>query len=125
MTESLSADVLATLGILVLESTTTDSLTIVGTIPKWFTQLYPTVTHCLDCNWIELHSPFLANFLIDAAKFWAKDESDCIKSGLWYEQDQTDQTLYLEASALKVGSQQIVLVKASVLKDLELLEKQP
>ncbi|NJK30084.1 MAG: bifunctional diguanylate cyclase/phosphodiesterase [Acaryochloris sp. RU_4_1] len=120
MTESLSADVLAALGILVLESTATDSLTIVGTIPKWFTQLYPTVTHCLDCNWIELHSPFLANFLIDAAEFWAKDEFDCIKSGLWYEQDQADQTLYLEASALKVGSQQIVLVKASVLEDLEL-----
>lgn len=120
MTESLPADVLAALDILVLEQVNEQSLKIVGTIPTWFTHLYPQITNSLERSWITDHLPFLSNFLTDAAEFWHEDQPGIHKSGLWCEKDDRDQDIHLEASALKIGQKPILLIKASLTDYAEL-----
>lgn len=121
MTESLPANVLSALDILILERVNEHSLTIVGTIPAWFAELYPQAQATLDTHWIEHNLPFLANFLIDAAEFWHENQPGQYKSGIWCETDHRDQEIHLEASALNLGSQKILLVKASEGDYVELL----
>ncbi len=121
MTESLSADVLVALEILVLEYVEEHSLKILGTCPPWFTQLYPNTPLSLDASWIATHSPFLYNFLVDAADFWDQDQPGLYKSGLWCETDPQNQDLHLEASALKINRKRILLIKASLSDYTELL----
>ncbi len=121
MTESLPANVLSALDILILERVDEHSLTIVGTIPTWFAELYPQAQATLDTHWIEQNLPFLANFLIDAAEFWHENQPGQYKSGMWCEADHRDQEIHLEASALNLGSQKILLVKASEGDYVELL----
>lgn len=120
MTESLPADVLAALDILVLERVDEQHLQLVGTVPDWFTNLYPQISKNIEIDWVADKFPFLANFLIDAIDFWHEDRSGLYKSGLWCEKDHRDQELYLEASALKVGPNQLLLVKASATDFTEL-----
>lgn len=121
MTASLPANVLSALDILILERVDEHSLTIVGTAPSWFTQLYPQVQLTLDMAWIEKTLPFLANFLVDAVEFWHDNQPGQYKSGMWCEADRQDQEIHLEAAALNLGSQKILLVKAAEGEYIELL----
>lgn len=121
MTESLPANVLSALDILILERVNEHSLAIVGTTPSWFIKLYPQVQPTLEVAWIEKKLPFLANFLVDAVEFWHDNQPGQYKSGMWCENDHRDQEIHLEAAALNLGSQKILLIKASEGEYIELL----
>lgn len=113
MTESLAADVLATLEILVLERIEEQSFKIVGVIPTWCVISFPQITTHLEIAWISENCPFLRNFLEDAAEFWHQNQPGLCKSGLWCEKDDQNQDLALEATALNVGPKQILLIQES------------
>ncbi|WP_299410335.1 bifunctional diguanylate cyclase/phosphodiesterase [Acaryochloris sp. IP29b_bin.148] len=121
MTESLPANVLAALDILVLEQVNGQSFKIVGTIPTWFTHLCPQITTHLEPHWITEHLPFLSNFLTDAAQFWYENQSGLYKSGLWCEHDAQNQEIHLEASALTLGTKKILLIQSSIANYQELV----
>lgn len=113
MTESLPANVLSALEILVLEQVEEHSLQIIGSIPIWFANIYPEITDSLEEDWITENLPFLSNFLVDAAEFWHGNQPGLYKSGMWCEKDRRHQEIHLEATALNVGRKPILLVKAS------------
>jgi signal transduction histidine kinase len=107
---SLLAEVCAGLDILVLERLRGDAFRIVGSIPTWFVELAPAdLLGQEDLQPGQLF-PFLANFLIDAEVFWQKHEVGVVKSGPWRELDRTGKELYLEASAVRWGACQFLLI---------------
>jgi response regulator RpfG family c-di-GMP phosphodiesterase len=56
------------------------------------------------------HFPFLENFLFDAEAFWAASTEGRIKSGSWIEEDPSGKEWALEATAVAMGQQKILLL---------------
>jgi len=107
---SLMEDLLRVLDIVVLERLPDSDFRIVGATPRWFTRLSPeTVAGQRGLRPEELF-PFLENFLVDAEQFWRAQSAGQIKSGVWIELDPAGNEYSLEASAICVGSQQLLLI---------------
>jgi len=93
-------DLFELLDILVLERSHDGTYGPVGSIPGWFTHLFPDATAhdspLLPGEW----SPFLENYLFDANAFWEKNERGRSFSGPWIETDASGCEFSLEASAI-------------------------
>ena len=97
--------------------------------PAWLAQLLPDGPD--GAVSLEV-SPFLENFLIDAEHFWSRRATDAvsetarIKSGPWIEVDRDGTEYPLEASALVVDGQRVLLVEriqASFAERVNLLQQ--
>jgi diguanylate cyclase (GGDEF)-like protein len=112
MSQSISSELLAELSIATFERVAAQQFKIVGQIPAWLQRLKPNIFgHQDQVNLSELF-PFLEYFLADPSSLWPPNPEKTIKSGLWSEQGPLEQTLYLEATALQVGTQEILLIAA-------------
>jgi signal transduction histidine kinase len=88
---------------------------VVGSLPEWFAA---TLGRCIedkeDGVVLQLSEcyPFLEYFLdYEAAKLWEQPGNDMITSGPWTETDEASQEYFLEASALWVKNEKILLVR--------------
>ena len=112
MNDSLLSDLLATLGVAVLERTDAGTFRPQGRLPDWFVLVFP------EAGATEGFQPggrfhFLEHFLAEAELFWKSGQSGRITSGPWHETGLLPGGQYLEASALRVGAHQVLLLESS------------
>jgi|GEM_PF-1292314 len=112
MNDSLLSDLLATLGVAVLERTDAGTFRSQGRLPDWFLLVFP------EAGATESFQPgsrfhFLEHFLAEAELFWKSGQSGRITSGPWHETGLLHGGQYLEASALRVGAHQVLLLESS------------
>jgi len=80
-------------------------------LPAWLIALWPSLQEQdKDVSGPEA-SPFLENFLIDAEDCWREGGEKRATSGPWIEQDPQGQDVQLEATALTVNGQSILLLE--------------
>lgn len=111
MKESLLTELLAALDVMVVEWLLDDSYTVIGTAPAWFVWLYREAAANPQALRMELTSPFLENFLVDAAAFWQEGRPGLLKSGSWEEKGPAGKEDHLEAAALNLGERRILLIQ--------------
>lgn len=113
MTQAVLASVLSTLEILVLEHQTEQSFKVVGDIPSWYQSIVsPDQAHAETIQLADIF-PFLTYFLEDALQFWQAGQPHTLKSGLWIEVDASGSDIPLEASAIGMADQKILLITLS------------
>ena len=117
--DSILHDLLLTFDMLVLECIGKGVFQPITQMPYWWQTLFPTT----EADVLELEEnslcPFLANFLIDAEKFWDNPQEEQLKSGIWYETSATDEELCFEASALQLRGCNILVVKLLAGNEIE------
>lgn len=83
---------------------------IIGHPPDWVNKIYPQ----LLSNPVELFSQpsfsYFENFLKNAEAFWEEKSQQSLKSAIWREYDASGNEHYLEATALYISGQQILLI---------------
>lgn len=110
MSTPLFAELFATLNIVVLERQHQGTFRILSHVPTWFTRLYPQAVTQTEGLQLAEASPFLENFLVDAERFWSKQNVGQIKSGLWQEIDAVGKEYFLEAIAVFVDTNELLLI---------------
>mgnify|MGYP003385131540 CR=1 FL=1 len=88
--------------------------------PRWFRAFAPDVQKGTGID-LPAYFPFLQDFLIDAQVHWQKQQQGIIESGLWIETDSDGKDRPLEALALEVQNQDILLL---TLQDTNFLQRQ-
>ncbi|HEX4945935.1 MAG TPA: HAMP domain-containing sensor histidine kinase [Blastocatellia bacterium] len=111
MSEALLTDLLAALDVMVVERLPDGTFARIGTTPAWFLWLYPESAANPQHLRLDLTSPFLENFLVDAESFWNESCSGQLKSGSWEEKGPSGKEDHLEAAALCLGERKILLVE--------------
>ncbi len=113
MSQAVLANVLSALEILVLEYQGNQFFQVIGNLPSWYRSLmgadqsYAAIINLTDTF------PFLTYFLEDACQFWQTRQEHALKSGLWIEVDESGADIPLEASAISVAGQEILLIALS------------
>ena len=104
MTNSITADILAALHILVLERIDIGLFRVTGNVPNWLTRFCQRYINNDSKIFIPQEEfPFLENFLIDAEEFWLTPHNRPLKSGFWIQEDLLGTECYLEASAIAIS----------------------
>lgn len=109
--DTIAADLLAVLEVVVLEREAPGKLRLIGTVPEWFARFRPEAASGSATFDGGLGSPFLENFLVDAEDFWKSGGSGRLKSGLWTETGPMGADFHMEASAVSIGGRRIVLIE--------------
>ena len=118
--ESTTDELFAALDTVAMERLDDSSFRIIGSIPNWFKQFYPDADTKRNPFVLGDKFPVLENFLIDAEGFWLENETGRLKSGIWSENEPSGDELYLEASAVCLQNQKILLIIANF-KDEQIL----
>ncbi|HMJ06768.1 MAG TPA: HAMP domain-containing sensor histidine kinase [Chthoniobacterales bacterium] len=105
------AAVLEALGFALFLRAETGSLRAVGRSPEWLRQLWPGLDDSASELPIAEASPFFENFLIDAEDCWRKGAEQRVRSGPWIEEKGAGEQVQLEATALTVDGQSLLLVQ--------------
>ncbi|HVE65975.1 MAG TPA: hypothetical protein VNC59_05300 [Thermoanaerobaculia bacterium] len=113
--KALGSDILAVLGIAVLEREAGGQFRMIGSAPYWFLQLCPGADAGPEALTRAVAFPFFENFLEDAEEFWKSNGGGRLKSGLWTETGPLGEEVSLEASAVCLGSRKIVLIENQTL----------
>ena len=111
MSESFLTGLLTALDVVVVERQPDHSYAVVSDTPAWFTWLYTEAAATPQQLRLDLTSPFLENFLVDAAAFWNESGPGQLKSGSWEEKGPSGKEDNLEATALCLGERKILLVE--------------
>lgn len=111
MKEAILTELLAALDVMVVERLPDDSYTVVGAMPAWFMWLYTEAAANPQPLRMDLTSPFLENFLLDAEAFWQAAQPGLLKSGSWEEKGPAGKEDHLEAAALCLGERKILLIQ--------------
>ena len=106
--DSRAGAVLEALGIAVVVHAS-GALRIQGQPPDWLRSIWPNVT--VPEATLPGSSPFLENFLVDARACWTAGGEKRARSGPWVEQTTDGTELSLEATALTIGGQAILLLE--------------
>lgn len=101
-----SSAILEALGFAVFLREESGGLKIAGRPPEWLHSIWPN-----EALPIAEASPFLENFLVDAATCWAAGGEQRARSGPWVEQMPDGSQLSLEATALSAEGQSILLLE--------------
>ncbi|MDH3455613.1 MAG: HAMP domain-containing histidine kinase [Gemmatimonadota bacterium] len=120
----IAAEVLGALGVAVLEYRSADGFRLIGTPPVWFFALWPEAMESPDDVRLEVPSPFLANFLLDAHESWKLGCDQ--RSGIWTEVDGAGREWQLEATARSIGGRQLLTIAevgTRVLEKQDLLQR--
>src|SRR5450755_2145036 len=110
MDESPANSVLQALGFALFVREPSGALRAVGGRPAWLKALWPKVASGKDSLDSGV-SPFLENFLIDADECWRTGGETRAGSGPWVEQDARGQKVELEATALTLDGQAVLLLE--------------
>lgn len=110
MAESPFAALFAVLDIVVMERTAAGAFRLAGPATDWFRHFYPAAAPGQEGLRPGDMFPFLENFLIDAEQFWLAHSAGQLKSGPWSERDPLGHEHYLEASAVCVAEQKLLLL---------------
>ncbi|ABW29916.1 putative bifunctional diguanylate cyclase/phosphodiesterase [Acaryochloris marina] len=113
MSKAALAKVLSALEILVLEYQDDQSFQVIGHLPSWYRSLMGANQEPSAVIYLADAFPFLTYFLDDALQFWQTEQEQVLKSGLWVEVDQSGTEIPLEASALGLDDQRIILIALS------------
>jgi len=111
MDEPLLAEVVKALDIVVLKRLPDASFALIGAAPDWFKKFHDPEDLASGKGlrlWEKL--AFLESFLVDAEEFWQGHASGALASGLWHEDDPSGRELHLEATALSLGDQKILII---------------
>lgn len=103
--------VLAGLGLVLFAREEPGALRLSGKTPGWLATLWPALGETGGLLPIADASPFLENFLIDAEECWQKGGTARLQSGPWVEQDASGAEVQLEATAMTVEGQSILLLE--------------
>jgi hypothetical protein len=106
--DSVSTAALEGLGLAVFVSEPS-GLRLAGTPPEWLGRVWPSVVSARD-NLAEA-SPFLENFLTDAAECWSAGIGH-VRSGPWVEYDRQGTEINLEATALTGGGRALLVIES-------------
>lgn len=112
MNDGIATAVLAKLGMAIFERSSDGQLRVIATPPEWLTALWPEVA-APDDVLPPGRSPFLENFLIDAAAAWQAAASACVCSGPWLETDSMGRDRHLQATALTASSRPLLMIQES------------
>jgi signal transduction histidine kinase len=113
MNDSITADLLATLNILVLERLDLGSFKITGIAPNWLTGFcHPKIISGMEVLIPTEAFPFLDFFLIDAEEFWHNNSKLKINSGLWTQKDLIGKEYHFEASAICLNNRKFLLIES-------------
>jgi signal transduction histidine kinase len=109
--DSPAGAVLEALGFAIFAHDESGALRLSGRSPDWLRAIWPNVNAPAAPLPIELASPFLENFLVDAGECWSAGAANRAQSGPWIERAADGTELTLEATALTAGGQQILLLE--------------
>jgi signal transduction histidine kinase len=107
---SLLAHLFAALEIVAMERLADQSFRFISAIPGWFKRFAPEVSEDQEAVRPGHLFPFLENFLVDAERFWQAEHSGRVSSGIWMEIDPSGNEYALEASAVGLGHQKLLLI---------------
>lgn len=106
------------LHVVALKKKSNDQFEIINQGCRWFQQLCEGLGHPLDNHQTDLDIsnlcslfPFVENFLIDAGVVWKEAQTSSACSGIWTEVDQLGIEFQLEAKALLIQGQPILLIE--------------
>ena len=88
-----------------------DTLRLASKPPGWLRGIWPQVKTAGAKLPVADASPFLENFLIDAAECWEIGGDRRARSGPWVEEDSSGDQLQIEAVALTVKGQKVLLIE--------------
>ncbi len=111
MTESITADLLAALDIAVLEPVEGNRFRVVGAAPAWLAEIWPEAHESAADFQPQTRSPFLENFLIDAARHWEHHDVEAHRSGVWIESCDAGTEWCLEATACTVRGGPLLVIE--------------
>jgi signal transduction histidine kinase len=111
MAEHVSSSVLEALGFATFIRDRRGQLRLEGIAPKWIESIWPGLKTPGALLPLEKASPFLENFLVDAAACWDKGGDARARSGPWIEQSADGTEITLEAFALIAGGQTVLLLE--------------
>ncbi|HEY5035946.1 MAG TPA: hypothetical protein VII74_02300, partial [Chthoniobacterales bacterium] len=103
--------VLEALGFALFLREADETLRLQSAPPDWLRKLWSGLTREGDQLPLEEVSPFLENFLIDAADCWATGGAARVQSGPWVEQTSDGEEVSLEATALTSKGQAVLLLE--------------
>ena len=121
--ETIFSSLFSVLDIVILEKMGNGSFSLIGGLTDWFLKLFPdSVSSTSDLN-IGSKFIFLENFLVDANLFWNENRAGLLKSGSWMEYDLEGNEYYLEAIAINILKNKILLfeLSRSPMKDKHLI----
>jgi PAS domain S-box-containing protein len=121
MTIECNRDIYNALNVLALSYRQGDRFTVLGDPPLWFHKLCPDSDIGDLGDPPEERFPFLSNFLIDARDFWSRGKNGRIRSGIWIQTAPDGDDLAFEASAIRLGDSNILIVESC---EYEYSEKQ-
>ena len=85
---------------------------LLGDAPSWFGKLCKHgLSNCLP-DPPEEHFPFLANFMVDAKQFWDTQGNGRLRSGMWIQPLPDGTQIALEASAVLLGREKLLLLES-------------
>lgn len=106
--EELLAALFARLGIALLVRCDSGLFRVVAPVPEWFSLIYPTAGETVD---VAKLSPFLENFLVDAAEFWGQTSTERLLSGPWTESAPDGEDVVLAAVAMSIQGTDVVTIE--------------
>lgn len=111
--ENYNQKILLALDLAVLESSDGIHFSCVGTFPQWFQSVYPKLSAGTKPFNLAKKFLFLANFLEDAAELWATEDKQRLKSGAWIETDAEGREHQIEATAINLKNQKIIILESN------------
>lgn len=108
----LLAGLVKSLNVAVMEPTDDGRFRILGQPPVWLASVYPAASLGTPFT-IGENLPVLHNFLTDAADVWRLEEGALLESGWWTEEDASGRPWHLEATALRSGGRNLLLLRES------------
>ena len=110
MQVSIATDLLVALDLVVMQQMADGHFIITGAIPDWLRQLDPGIDNQQELNPGEKFL-FLEPFLIEAENNWWQQQGKVGKSGWWIETDASGKEYQLEAAAVRLQAEKILLIE--------------
>jgi signal transduction histidine kinase/CheY-like chemotaxis protein/HPt (histidine-containing phosphotransfer) domain-containing protein len=110
-TNSIFESFLAGQGYALFECLGDDDFRLLGEWPEWCADIWGAQPGGDQLVGLAEKSPFLENFLVDAAEFWRAQSPGSLKSGNWIERGKDGGEIPLEASARTLDSKRILLIQ--------------
>ncbi len=111
MDDSLAAQILAALDILVAERLGPFSFRALEPVPQFFTTVNALVARGTDRLLDYERSPFLVQFVAEAEEFWAQERDGYLKSDTWTESYGNDIEYFFHARALVLEQRKVLVVE--------------
>lgn len=105
----IATELLDVLGIVMLESTNGENFSLTGKPPEWFRKFYPYKMMGDQISDLTETFSFVEHFLIDADAFWQERSRGRLRSGTFVEIDHHEKEYAIEASAVFLNNQKILL----------------